>query len=151
MHFLYQTIKDILNAGEVGVPVFVRCLVQVIPNNNSLIDLLGKLLMMAGSWMDTIPIKVYVQQRNIQVNASVLYTGGQTAIVSVNTAMGVSPKLDLMMIGNKGALYHDGTEMPPGFDFSFDHLIVPDWLMDAMERSIDNGRPEVIEEVRNFD
>ncbi|MGQ9610757.1 MAG: hypothetical protein ACUVWN_15785 [bacterium] len=153
MQFLYQTIKEMINTGKIGVPVFVRCIVQIVPKNEYLIDTLAKILMITCNWMEALPIKVYVQSREnkMQITASAQYTGGQNAIISVNTAPNVSPRIDLMMLGNKGALYHDGTSIPPGFDFDFDLITIPEWLINALIRSINSGKPEIIREVENFD
>ncbi len=153
MQFLYQTIKEIINTGKVGVPVFVRCVVQILPKSEYLIDTLARILMMTGNWMEALPIKVYVQFREskMQITASVQYTGGQNAIISVNTAPNVSPRIDLMMLGNKGALYHDGASIPPGFEFNFDPITIPEWLINALRKSINSGKPEIIREVESFE
>jgi hypothetical protein len=149
MQFLYQTIKEIIDAGRVGTPVFVRFTAQIIPSDDHIIDTLGRILSVIGSWLTAIPIRVYVQHREntAQVTASVEYEGGQTAIVSVGITSGLSSRIDIMMLGNKGALYHDGEDMPPGFDMDTDLVSIPEWLMDAIEHSLFSGKPVLIQEV----
>lgn len=149
MQFLYQTIKEIIDTGRVGTPVFVRFIAQIIPSDEHIIDTLGKLLTITSSWLASIPIRVYVQHRenSAQITASVEYEGGQTAIVSLGVASGISSKIDLMMLGNKGALYHDGRDMPPGFDMSIELLAIPEWLMEAIEHSLFIGKPVLIQEI----
>ncbi len=117
MQFLYQTIKEIIDAGRVGTPVFVRFIIQTIPIDEHIIDILARTLVMTGSWFTSIPIRIYVQHKEntAQITASVEYTSGQTAIVSVNVSNAFTSRVDLMMLGNKGALYHDGEVMPSGF------------------------------------
>ncbi len=75
----------------------------------------------------------------------------KNAIISVNTAPNVLQRIDLMMLGNKGALYHDGTSIPPGFEFDFDPIVIPEWLINALKKSINTGKPETIREVENFE
>ena len=149
MQFLYQTIKEIIDAGRVGTPVFIRFIAQVIPSEEHIIDTLGRFLVIIGSWLGAIPVRVYVQHREntAQITASVEYEDGQTAIVSVGIASGFSSRIDLMMLGNKGALYHDGTDMPPEFNMEFEFMAIPEWLIDAVERSLFIGKPVLIQEV----
>lgn len=152
MRFLYQTIKEILETGRVGTPVFVRCVVQILPISDDIVDTVARILMIAGSWFEAAPIRVYAQTQDfMQITASVQYTGGQNAIISVNIANDLPPRVDLMMLGNKGALYHDGESLPEGFDITFDSTPIPEWLIEALERSLENGRPANIEEVLDFD
>lgn len=87
----------------------------------------------------------------MQITASVQYTDGKNAIISVNSAPNVAQRIDLMMLGNKGALYHDGTSIPPGFEFDLEPIIIPEWLINALRKSINTGRPQIIREVENFE
>ena len=149
MQFLYQTIKEIIETGRVGTPVFVRFVVQVMPSGEHILDTLARFLVITGLWLTSIPIRVYVQHKenSAQITASVEYTGGQTAIVSVNIANVISSRIDLMMIGNKGAVYQDSEMMPPEFDVDFEPSSIPEWLIDAIEQSLFAGKPVSIEEV----
>ena len=153
MQFLYQTIKEIIDAGRVGTPVFVRFIIQTIPIDEHIIDILARTLVMTGSWFTSIPIRIYVQHKEntAQVTASVEYTSGQTAIVSVNISNAFTSRVDLMILGNKGALYHDGEVTPSGFDFGAEPLTVPEWLTDIIERSLFAGKPILVEEVLDFE
>ena len=149
MQFLYQTIKEIIDTGRVGTPVFVRFIAQIIPSDEHIIDILGSILSVIGLWLTAIPIRIYVQHREntAQITASVEYENGQTAIVSVGIASALSSRINLMMLGSKGALYHNGEDMPPGFDMDIELLSIPEWLIDAIERSLFSGKPVLIQEV----
>ncbi len=162
MQFLYQTVKEILDTGRVGVPVFVRCVVQLPPDSGYMINTLARMLMLVGSWLKAMPSRIYAQSRygSTQVTASVQYTGGQTAIVSVTSARGsssrhcvenTSPRVDLILLGNKGALYHDGTAIPTEPDITFESLPVPRWLISALEHSLQAGRPAIVQEAMNLE
>lgn len=158
MQSLYQTVKEILDTGRVGVPVFVRCVVQVAPETEHVGNVLARMLTMVCSWLEASPLRVYAQSRDDpmgrgsrQITVTIHYVGGQTSIVSVNAALGAATRVDLTVLGNKGALYHDGEALPPGFDVTAEPLPVPEWLVDAVERSLCAGKPAVIEEVTDFE
>ena len=152
MHSLYRTINEILDTGRLGVPVFVRCIIQVAPGSEHMGNVLARVLTMASSWLKSSPLEVYAQSndRLRQITVTIKYTDGQTSIVSVS-ASGAAHRIDLMLLGNKGALYHDGDALSPGFDMTAEPLPVPDWLLDALERSLNDGEPAAIEEVMELE
>lgn len=152
MRFLYETVKEILETGRVGVPVFLRCSAQIEAGDDYVEEVLMRILAMACSWMDAVPLRLYAQNGNKSNHLTVTahYVGGQTAIVSVNAAPGIKDSLDLMLLGNKGALYHDSESLPPGFDITTEPLKVPEWLVDAVIESYRSGEPTLIEEVMGF-
>jgi len=147
MLFLYQAVKEILDAGRVGVPVFARCAIQIASDGKCAKNVVSGTLGMVCAWMEAVPLQVYAQNggRSEQITVTVHYTGGQTAIVSVNTAFEVKNSIDLMLLGNKGALYHD-TEVsavsvePPA-----------EWLAVAVDESLRTGKPAFIEEVTDHE
>ena len=149
MRFLYETVKEILDTGRVGVPVFLRCSAQIESGGKYMEDVLVRILAMTCSWMEAVPLRVYAQSgsRSRQLTVTVHYVGGQTGIVSVNAAPGVRDSVDLMLLGNKGAIYHDAESLPPGFDITTEPLPVPEWLVDAVDKSLLTGKPALIEEV----
>jgi hypothetical protein len=152
MHSLYRTVDEIIDTGRLGVPVFVRCIVQVAPGSEYVGNILARVLTMASSWLRSSPVEVYAQShdRMRQITVTIKYTDGQTSIVSVS-ASGLANRVDLMLLGNKGALYHDGDALSPGFDINAEPIPVPDWLLDALERSLHDGEPAAIEEVTDFE
>ena len=163
MQSLYETVKEILDTGRVGVPVFVRCVAQIATGSESVEAVLARMLTMACSWLEASPLRVYAQSYDSplgkggwgdlkdssrQITATVHYVGGQTSIVSVNAVPGADTGVrSLMLLGNKGALYHDGEVLPPGLDITAEPLPVPEWLVDAVERSLRASKPVVVEEV----
>jgi hypothetical protein len=154
MQSLYETVKEILDTGRLGVPVFVRCVAQIASGSERVEDVLARMLTMACSWLEASPLRVYAQSKDgsRQITATVHYVGGQTSIVSVNAAPGGATGVrSLMLLGNKGALYHDGEVLPPGLDMAAEPLSVPEWLVDAVGRSFRAGKPVIVEEVMDFE
>lgn len=149
MKCLYQTIKEIIDTGRVGEPVFVRYMVQISPKeefiHDCLINTLAKMVLMTGSWMNASPRRVYAQNGNLQLTVSAQFSGGQIAILSVNAAS-MCTKVDLTILGNKGALYHDGICIPPDLDSTLELFTTPDWLINVLKRSLDSGQPEIVQE-----
>ena len=152
MQFLYQTVRDILDSGRIGVPVFARCAVQIESDGECLKNVFARILTMTCSWMKAAPFRIYAQSgKSQQFTVTAHYAGGQTAIVSANAAPGVRASVDLMLLGNRGALYHDADSLQPGFDVTAEPLPAPEWLAEAVERSLRTGRPASIEEVTDFE
>jgi hypothetical protein len=88
-----------------------------------------------------------------QITATVHYMSGQTALVNVGTMKGnVTPRADLMLLGNKGAVYHDSLLFPPltmtAGAISHDDISISKSLMDAVERSLQTGKSAIIEGVK---
>src|SRR5262245_40431641 len=109
---MQHAVETALDAGHVGVPVFVRCVAQTAPDGSGLTETLFQALAVAGSWLGAPVRRVYVQGSGLQashaqpageITATVEYGGGQSALVSVSPtpADGV-PRIDLMLLGSTG-------------------------------------------------
>jgi len=110
MHSLQQSVQSVINGGRIGSPVFLRCMVQISINRENIVQATAALAALANTWMPSSPEQIYVQKSAdaIQSTAMIQYSGGQTATVSVNC---IPPdteiSVDLILIGNKGAIYHE--------------------------------------------
>ena len=152
MQFLYKTVKEVLDSGRIGSPVFVRCIAQLASDREHLTDVLAKSLATASSWLDASPQRVYAQGGKDagQITATVHYATGQTALVSVGTVKANgTPRADLMLLGNKGAIYHDSLLLPSlaiaaGPVAQTEQLPITRLLMDAVERSLQTGKSAII-------
>ena len=91
MQTLYETVKEILDTGRIGVPVFVRCAAQITPENGYAEGVLARMLTMICSWLEASPLRIYAQSRDdsTQIAVTIQYVNGKTAIVSVDIASGV--------------------------------------------------------------
>jgi hypothetical protein len=150
MQALYKTVKDIIDSGRIGIPVFVRCLVQI-PyeyEGESSKKVLTRIATVAGSWLNSKPSSIYAQHtdnlRHIEV--TIKYEGGQTSIVAVSIVPDVNIQFDLMILGNKGGIYHDGDTMSSEIDIKAEPLSVPRWLTLAFDQSSREGKPVVVKE-----
>jgi len=147
MRSLYETTRRIIENGRVGVPVFARFSVQISHKDGHVEDFFPRILTMTCSWMKAKPIRVYALSKDDykHLTALVHYEDGQTAIVSVNTVPRNEHRVYLMLLGNKGALYHDIETLPPGFEITAEPLPIQESLMHAFNQSISTGKPEFFE------
>ncbi|HIE26491.1 TPA: hypothetical protein EYP66_04325 [Candidatus Poribacteria bacterium] len=154
MRFLYQTVKEVLASGRIGSPVFVRCLAQIASDRVHLQDALAEVLATASAWLGAHPQQVYAQggEDAGHITAAVHYVSGQTALVSMSaTKTDGPPRVDLMLLGNKGAIYHDSLLLPlfamptTRLISQSEQLSSTKALMDAVERSLQTGKSAIIE------
>lgn len=147
MRSLYEATRRILENGRVGVPVFTRFSVQISSEDGQVEDVLARMLTITCLWMEAEPMRAYALGRDNSkhLTAFIHYEDGQTAIVSVNTVPEPEQRVYLMILGNKGALYHDMDVLPPGFEIAAEPLPIQEKLMHALNRSACTGKPEYIE------
>lgn len=146
---LDQTIQEVLEKGRVGTLVFVRWVAYVTPG--CLKESLASMLVVTQSWLRTKPRRLYVQDGRdaALINASVLYASGQTALVTAAAVPGSQSSYgDLMLLGNRGAIYHDGN---PLWRLAVTSTAVDPLaarlLLDAIERSLNRHQPVDYDEV----
>jgi hypothetical protein len=146
---LQRSVQAALDAGHVGVPVFARCVAQTAADPGGLAEALGQMVAVAGLWLGAPACRVYVQGSALagQITATLQYAGGQTALVSVSpTPADGASRIDLLLLGNTGALSHEGSALspaqlaaagtPPG-----PLPALPEALRHALERSLSTGAP----------
>lgn len=145
---LHQSVKAALDAGHVGVPVFVRCVAHTAAGRGELSEALRQAAAVAGSWLGAPARRVYVLggEEAGQITATVQYAGGQSALVSVNPAPpDGAPRVDLMLLGNTGALYHDGSalsraQIAAAGTLASELPALPEGLGNAIQESLRSGR-----------
>ena len=110
MESLQKSVQSVINAGRIGSPVFVRCLLQSPLKDGDNVGASAALANMANAWMPSLPEQIYVQQSQdgTQTTTMIQYAGGQTALLSVNRVpANQEVSIDLTLVGNKGAIYHE--------------------------------------------
>jgi len=145
---IHDTVKNIISSGRIGVPVFVKFLVQVPLENKNSGDIVNKAITIISLWLDSKPLNIYAQQASglMHINAIIQYEDGQTAIFGMSKLPGINISMDIMILGNKGGIYHDNVILSD-IDTEFETLFVPDWINLAINRSIDERRPILAKEV----
>ena len=141
---LQQSVKSVIDDGRIGSPVFLRCMVQEHTERVNTVEGIAALIALANSWMPSPLEQLYVLSSAdaTQATTTVQYAGGQMAILSVNRIPdNQEAAVDLTLIGNKGAIYH---ETPVGQHRLMSaplELSGGEELVDLIERAMKTGKP----------
>ena len=145
LDWLEKTLASKLSEKPIGEPVVVRAFYQLTPDHGVLIPVLAAATSMAASWLGSRPARVYAQGGAAHGYATVLaeFAGGQTALITSETAQPEGHSVRVLIIGNHGTLsYHDAPGGGP--------VLAPDSagnrrLHAAIERSLRAGRTVEVE------
>lgn len=107
---LQQSVQSVIDEGRIGSPVFLRCIVHAPIEATDTVGGIAALTALANNWMPNPPEQVYALDNTdrTQITAMVKYTGGQSALLSVNRLpAGGEVTVDLRLVGNNGIIYHE--------------------------------------------
>ncbi len=105
---LQQVVQDAIDQERLGEPQFIRCVVRA-PDERSLGTVLDRIASMGASWFGSAPANRTRRGAGSGVYLTEMSTWdtGQSAILTVSATIGVgSQGIDLMLVGSRGALYH---------------------------------------------
>jgi predicted dehydrogenase len=105
---LHQAVHDALASGRLGTPVFVRYHGQATASTR-LVPQLARMAAAARTWLaqDLRHIHALGSVAAGAVSVTLEFKGGATAVVSAATRTGRESLVDILVLGNRGALYHD--------------------------------------------
>jgi hypothetical protein len=144
MQSLQQSVQAVIDGGRIGSPVFLRCLLQLPIESDEVVQSVAALATLANTWMPSSPEQLYVQGSPdaVQSTAMIQYEGGQTANLSINRIPAErAGSVDLILIGNKGVIYH---QTPMGRQHPMISKIELDGdepLTDIIDDAIKTGKP----------
>ena len=107
---LQQSVQSVIDEGRIGSPVFLRCIVHAPIEAADTVGGIAALTAIANNWMPNPPEQIYAIDNadRTQITAMVKYTGGQSALLSVNRLpAGGEVTVDLRLVGNNGIIYHE--------------------------------------------
>lgn len=110
MQSLQKSIQSVIDSRRIGSPVFLRSMLQLPVKDISIEHATNILITLANLWMPSSPESIQARRSpdSIQLTTMIRYLGGQTAVLSVNrVATDQTVSIDLQLIGNKGAIYHE--------------------------------------------
>ena len=147
MELLKKSVQSVLEKERIGSPVFLRCVLHVAGDASNLLSSVAEMAALANGWMTSPPARVYAQgdAASTQVTVMVHYVGGQMALLSVNR-VDVETAIDLMLVGNKGVIYH---ETPVGRHYlnaTSPQLGDTGELTEAIAQSLESGQPIMLED-----
>jgi len=107
---LDTAVLDAIKAGQIGRPVFVRCMVGVPEGREDQVKMFIDMVMHVQGWIGEAIERLYaVGTWGPGLSICVQFRNGGTAIIAGNS--GRAWNADLIVLGNHGAIYHDGFDL----------------------------------------
>src|SRR5262249_9068074 len=127
-----------------GTPVFARYIIRTQDKPSAVPARLAQLTATMRDWLGQAPERIYAlgSAKAGQISLTVEFRGGATALICWSSA-GTHPGLDVTVVGNHGALYHDaGAGHNWDDSLSLPEAKTDDALLAWVERALRSGRPE---------
>ncbi len=144
---LHRGVEATLASKRLGQPVFVRYLWHGFDRPNEVVPRLAVLVDAVGRWLGQSLERVYATGGLTagQVSLTLEFREGGTAMVGWTSSRDRGDGVDLMVLGNRGAMYHDA-----GSAERFDEPLTPAAgpasgdLQAVIERALRSGKPEPV-------
>jgi len=107
---LQNVVQDTIDQERLGQPQFIRCIART-TDDESLESTLNRLTFMGESWFGAPPIKRTRKgiESGFFVTEIQTWDTGQSALITVSKTISKGDSaVDLMLIGSRGTLYHQG-------------------------------------------
>ena len=143
---LHLAVRKTLASNRLGQPVFVRYLWQS-PEKIAVVPRLALMTAEVRDWLGQTLDKVYAvgTVASGQVSLTLQFRGGASALVSVARGQPHGDGVDLLVLGNHGALYHDAGHAVLGAEPDPYLSEVPDpALVAVIRRALRSGKPEPV-------
>jgi hypothetical protein len=142
---LHRAVQATLASKRIGQPVFVRCTVQGNDTPDAVVPRLAGITARVQEWVDQPIDRVYALGKvaDGQISLTLRFRGGASAQISYARSQPRGDGLDLMILGNHGAVYHDA-----GSANLWDEPVGPaEGAADArvravIDRALQSGKPE---------
>lgn len=142
---LHRAVQNVLAGKRLGKPVFVRYTLQGSDKAEAVVARLARMTAAARDWLGQPLGRVYAagSAEGGQVALTLEFREGGTALVSYARGPARGGGADLMVLGNRGAAYHDAgsgalwDEPDAGPDEKLDPK-----LLDVIGRALRSGKPE---------
>jgi hypothetical protein len=146
---LDDVIHQVIKAGQIGRPVFVRCLIGTPQDHSDLEKLFLDLAMTVQAWVgDTIERVYTLGDWGPTLSVHLLFRNGASALISGKvTGKWIA---DLIILGNRGAIYRDA--FWGGFavlNRSFPDSDAKRALRAALDKAVESGTPQVMRVIGN--
>jgi hypothetical protein len=141
---LHRAVAETLASKRLGTPVFVRYLVQTHDRASSVLPRLAQVVAAIRGWLNQPIERLYAlgQVKQRQLTLTLEFRGGGTALVAWSAGAAAGDGVDLMVLGNHGAIYHDFGSAAHSDDEP-ELLEKPDAsLLALIERAARSGRVE---------
>jgi hypothetical protein len=144
---LHRAVQITLASQRLGKPVFVRyCLHRLSKIESPLLPLV-QAASLVREWLGQRLDRVYAvgTLESGQVSLTLQFRDGATALVSYARSQLRGDGVDLMVLGNRGALYHDASSEAPWDDVvPLDGDGADPQLQALIERALRTGKPQAV-------
>jgi hypothetical protein len=144
---LHRAVQTTLASKRVGRPVFVRYLLQSLDKPDTIVPRLSQATATVRDWIGQPLGRLYAvgTVESGQVALTIEFLDGATALVSWSRCPPRGDGVDLMILGNHGAIYRDASAAEQ-WDEPAAAVEPPDaTLRQAIERALQSGQPERLE------
>ena len=102
-----EVVAEVIDEGRLGAARFLRCH-AVTADANVLDSSLDALSSLGEAWFGARPARTHRlgEGSGRYLTDMLTWHAGQGAIVTVSVGSGPEPRLDLLLVGSKGSLYH---------------------------------------------
>jgi hypothetical protein len=142
---LHRSVQATLGSKRLGTPVFARYLLQRPERPEAMVPRLAQLVAVVRGWLDQPLDRLYAQGTTAagHITLALDFRHGATALVSLTGGPPRGDGIDLMVLGNQGALYHDGGaselwDEAPDVPRERPEARLVGWI----EQALRSGRPE---------
>ncbi len=106
---LHDTIQATLAGGRLGRPVFLRYLIRGNHDAATIGERLAQTVALAGTWLGQSLATVYTlgSLESGHVSVTLAFEAGATALVAYARTPPADAGVDVLLLGNHGALYHE--------------------------------------------
>jgi predicted dehydrogenase len=144
---LHRAVEAALASKRLGQPVFVRYLWHGFDKPNEVAPRLAVLVDTVRRWLGQTPERIYATGglTTGQVSLTLEFREGGTAMVGWTSSRDRGNGVDLMILGNRGAMYHDA-----GSAELLDEQLTPaagpalGELQTVIEQALRSGKPEAV-------
>jgi hypothetical protein len=142
---LHRAVEATLASKRLGALVFVRYLLHSPDKADVVPSRLAQLVAVVRTWLGQALERVYAlgTVKTGQVTLTLEFRGGATALVSWTATPPRGDGVDLFLVGNHGAIYHDSGSANLWEEPLAGPIPKPDAaLLALLERALRSGRPE---------
>lgn len=145
---LHRAVQATLASKRLGQPVFVRYTLQTQDEPKSILPRLAQTAAVVREWLGQPLASVYAtgSTDSGHVSVTLQFTNGASAQVSYARSQAHGDGVDLMVLGNHGAMYHDAGAAELWDEPAAAAGLETDApLQSVIEKSLRSGKPESVE------
>jgi hypothetical protein len=147
MKDLDTSVQEVIKAGQIGRPVFVRCMVGVPEDREDQVKLFVDLVMNVQVWIGEAIERIYaVGAWGPGLSICLQFRNGASAIISGKTSREWFK--DLIVLGDHGAIYRHGFTggVVAKLARSFPGSDLKQAIREALESAVESGEPQTVRE-----